>query len=282
MVKFVNEEIIDISGHMNRLLAEIDQKIGSKLLSELNNDFDRKHYPISIQRSEIAILLEGIDSRLRHIHSLKLQFFDTLEHDFIIGASSFSKYGVKCTFILPGTIIQKEFQVIDQTGYADVVHAAFRDFILTASSLLENLVRLSETLVRKVIVNSPKKAPQAGSETLQLYREFLEILIKLEYRDKDDLHSCLLAYNVFFEKYLAPLYRLRGSFIHGYHENLIVDVQNGYLVRQIDESFKQLSNTELMLDQFAEHVFGNLSGFTIDLLGCLTKKIADPSVKIPV
>jgi hypothetical protein len=223
MVALVNENIVDISTHTNALVVEIDKKINGSLLSLLNDDFHHKHYPVSINRAEIGYILDGIDARLRHSHELKLQFFDTLDHDLISGIAPITRFSTHCTFTFPGTVINREFSVTDRIGYLSVVHTAFQDFILTTSSLLENLVRLSETLVRKVIVNSPKRKAQACTETLQLYLEILQVLVKLEYRPKDDLHACLFNFSIFFEKYLIPLYKLRGSFIHGYRQNLIID-----------------------------------------------------------
>jgi hypothetical protein len=283
MVAIINEAIIDISSNKNALLVEIDKKIGAGLLSFLNDDFHNdKLYPISIDRKEIGYLLDGIDARLRLAHELKLQFFETLSHDFICGISSLASYGAKCAFTLPGTVINREFSVIDRVGYFDVIHAAFQDFVLTASSLFENLVRMIETLVRKVIINSPKRPASPGNETLQLYLEFLQILSKLQYRPTDDLHSCLAGFDGFFKSFLIPFYKLRGSFIHGYQQNLIIDPTGVCLVRRIDNSFSALSTTDLMLDQFSGQIFENLKNLTAGLMDCLTKKIADPGVKIPI
>lgn len=285
MVRLINENIVNISTNKNALLVEIDKKISGSLLSKLNDDFHHKHYPVSIDRTEIGFLLDGIDARLRHAHELKLEFFDTLEHDLICGVSPITtRFGARCSFTLPGTVINREFSITDRTGYLDVVHTAFQDFILTIASLLENLVRLTETLVRKVIVNSPKRKAQAGTETLQLYIEFLEILTKLNYRVKDDVHTCFTSFDPFFEKYLVPLYKLRGSFIHGYRENLVIDpiTTGACLVRRIDDSFNQLSNADLILNQFADQIFDNLEKLTIDLLDCLAKKIGDPTAHIPI
>jgi len=284
MVALVNETIVDISSNKNALLVEVDKKISASLLSLLNDGFhNEKLYPISINRNEIGYLLDGIDARLRHAHELKLQYFDTLNHDFISGISPVTSFGARCTFTFPGTVINREFSISDRIGYFDVVHAAFQDFILTMSSLLENLVRITEMLVRKVIINSPKRPSPPGNETLQLYLEFLDMLVKLQYRPKDDLHGCFASFDVFFKSYLVPLYKLRGSFIHGYHQNLVIDSSTGVcLVRSIDNTFGTLSKTDLMLDQFSERVFENLENLTVKLLDCLTRKISEPAAKIPI
>jgi hypothetical protein len=281
MVTHVNADIVDISACKIALLTEIDKKIAANLLSALNDDFsDNTRYPIAIKnRTEINYVLDGIDARLRHAHQLKLQFLDTLNHEMISGNAPITTYAVRCTFTFPGTVINREFSVSDRWGYLEVVRSAFQEFILTISSLLENLVRLMETLVRKVIVIL-KERRQNGTETLHLYREFFQVLVKLEYRPKDDLHACLANYDSFFDRYLDPLYKLRGSFIHGYRENLTLDVTGVCLVGQADSRFN-LSKTELMVDQFSEFVFSSLSNFTVDLLNCLTSKISDPVVKIP-
>lgn len=162
---------------------------------------------------------------------MKLQFFEPIEHDLICGVTPITtRFGARCTFTLPGTVINREFSISDRAGGC------------------------------------------RSTETLQLYLEFLQILIKLDYRTKDDLHICFSNFDVFFEKYLVPLYKLRGSFIHGYRENLIIDSMGigACLVRRIDDSFNQLSVTELILDQFAEQVFLNMEQLTVDLLACLT------------
>jgi len=284
MVKMITEAIVDISANRNALMAEVDNKINGNLLSLLNDDFhDNKLYPIKINRTEINNLLNGIDARLRHMHELKIQFFDTLDHDFICGTSALTEYGANCTFTLPGTVINREFKTTDPSGYFEVTHTAFQDFILTVSSLLENLVRLNEMLIRKVILNSLKRAATPGNETFELYLDFLQALVKLHYRTNDDLHICMGNFDTFFKRYLKPLYKLRGSFIHGYNQNLVIDAANGIcVIRRIDNSFDTFSNTEVMLDQFSEHIFDNVRNLTIDLLNCLTNKISDPAAHIPI
>ncbi len=182
-----SHSIVDISSIKNALILEIDKKLSGKLLSYRNDDYHDKPYPIEINKAEIENLLNGVDARLRNAQQLKLQFFDTLDHDFICGVVPMTSFGVRCSFVLPGTAIMREFEITDRGAYLDVVNTEFRDFILTVASLLENLVRLTETLVTKVIVNVPNKRGQTGSETLHAYREFMNILIKLEYRTKDDL-----------------------------------------------------------------------------------------------
>src|SRR5579864_2246017 len=120
MVKVVNKGIVNISSNKNALLVEVDKKLSGGLLSNLNDDFHHKLYPVSINRAEIGFLLDGIDARLRHAHQLKLEFFDTIDHDLISGISPITSFGTRCTFTLQGTVITREFSISDRTGYLDI------------------------------------------------------------------------------------------------------------------------------------------------------------------
>lgn len=245
------------------LLNEVSQKIAANATRTLNFDM-HDNYKIDIQ--EIENRLNGIALKFRKCEINYYQYFDDLHHDILTG-NTWDLPISRQRIFSDGTAKTKQlFEVDDQILYQELINVQFQEFILFIASVIENLVYLAETLVRKVVVHLKGKHPP--SIIMQNYIATLALLIKLDYRTNDSISQCLDNHKTFFEKYLPTINSYRNSFIHGYKSRLTV-VGSEYMLET--PSAPIFPNTlDTRVDGFTQSVLENMSLIIPDFLKAIT------------
>lgn len=224
------------------LLNEVSQKIAASATRTFNSDM---HDNYKIDYQEIEMRLSGIALKFRKCEINYYFYFDDLHHDILTGDTRDLPISRQRIFS-DGTATTKQlFDVDDQISYQELINGQFQEFILFISSVIENLVYLAETLVRKVVVHLKGKQPP--SIIMQNYIATLNILIKLNYRSTDLISGCLDNHKTFFEKYLPTINSYRNSYIHGYRSKL------------------KASGSEYMLDSPLSPIIANSLDARVDL-----------------
>jgi hypothetical protein len=148
------------------------------------------------------------------------------------------------------------------------------------SSLYENLVRLTEIFLKKIIVH-PKKNNKNISSPYQLLLDYWEVLVSLEYRQKDSCYNSIDRHKDFLETYNRILNQLRNRFAHGYSLNLYVGGSD-YRIQNLDEQNFSSDSPYLIMNIFTEEVLKNTKELINDFLAALVTDIKVPGQKIPM
>jgi len=105
--------------------------------------------------------------------------------------------------------------ILIQTGtplqYKALIDNNFQYFILSIASLYENLVFLSEMLLKKTVLHLKKNPPQ--STPLETLIDFRRLLITLDYRTSDAFITCIDKYSAYFDSFLPAITKLRNSWL---------------------------------------------------------------------
>jgi len=175
-------------------------------------------------------------------------------------------------------ILKEDIEINDKSFYKEIIDLNFQHFILMLASLYENIVRLAEILIKKIIVHLPENKPI--SSPLHSYIDFLNILLDLGYRKKDHISSCLSTHTSFLTKYLSTINMLRNRFIHGYSINLGNDGYN-YKITTFDPLNFTKNSADLNIDEFSKNIIAGTKSFMLDLLTSLYKAIKPSHKNIP-
>lgn len=267
---------MDFYSKRTSLINEVVSKVSNNRLSYVNDCFHSKYV---VNPGDLGTLLESIEGKLRKCQILYLLYFDKLEHSILTGSVASLPFRTKAEFSYGTYVINQEFEINDRTVYQEMLDGNLQTFVLTAASILENLVLLKEILFRKVIIHTSKTMPQ--STPMSMYRDFLNLLIALNYRSQDSLYNCLLKYDTFFETYLKTINELRNSYTHGYKTNTLV-IAGIYTVRNLDTNRFSPTSPQLILNNFTKEIFDNLANFTDDLLDCLVSEVQVATSPIPL
>jgi hypothetical protein len=210
---------------------------------------------------------------------LYFSYFENLDHDVLSGNPTSLPLVRDCTFTDSTAQFHTLIEINDKSLYQEVIDLNFQNFIFVVASLYENIVRLAEIVIKKVIVHLKNRPPL--SSTLQDYIAYLNILIDLGYRKNDRLHVCIKVYTPYFDRYLDTISILRNGFIHGYSNNLSSDGFNYKITRYNSANFSAAS-AELNLDFFSKKILDETKSFTIELLDALKLSIRHHKKNIPV
>lgn len=269
--------LTDISTLSNILQNEIVSKIASGDVLTVNTDI---HKDLKIEATETRVLLNTIQRKLRDCEMLYFTYFETVDHSTLCGANLASPKIISIDFSYGTNIIKLKLEINDKDAYSDLIQSNFQTFILTLSSLYENIARLTEILIKKIIVHGKKNVPLSSPYSLLL--EYWKMLVSLSYRNHDNFYSCIQTHDVFLSKYSLPLNNLRNRFIHGYNIHLFSDGTEFRVSPIIDTSVFSNTSPELILDVFANEIFLNTKNLITDFLNALISEIQIPGQRIPM
>ncbi len=257
------------------LLVMVNKKIMRAKVSPINENLSSK---LKVDINVFTELLNGLEAKFRRCEMLHLAYFQNVDHAILSGSSASLPFLMDCTFT-DGTVNFKYiYECDDKQFYKEVIDLNFQNFILVIASIYENLVILSEILLKKVIVHLKDRGPL--SSPLHDYLAFLDVLISLGYRKNDVLYNCILTFNIFFKTYLLTINQLRNRFIHGYSVNLNTDGFNYKLITFEKGAFTAASPL-LNLDAFTEAVLNNTRNFIRTLFVALEQSTRHHSRSIP-
>lgn len=206
----------DLSIEKNNLIALVTRKIAELKVTDTNERFDKK---LKIEIASVTDILDAIESKIKRAEIIYHTYFASLDHGILSGNSATLPLQVNNVFMDGTAQLEYSFKVDDKGAYKELIDLNFQNFILLMASIYENLVILSEMLIKKVVVGMP----QPISIPLHNYTMHLKNLITLGYRKNDKLNTCILSSAAFFDKYLSHMNSLRNRFIHGYSINLASD-----------------------------------------------------------
>ncbi|MCR8556975.1 hypothetical protein KXD93_04950 [Mucilaginibacter sp. BJC16-A38] len=264
------------------LMGIVEPKIIGRRFSDLNKRFSND---LAVQLDSIEQLLNAIEAKLRGCEVIHYSYFDSLHHGILAG--SFNPRDLPLTtdveFVEGTSRRQVTLTYADPFLYREAVHMQFQQFVLLLSSFFENVVRLSEILLKKVVLHGKKNKPQ--SIPLPEYLYHLRALTELGYRGHDPLYHCYDRHSLFLDKYLPTLVSLRNSYIHGYETKLSVarTAPGGpekYLLTECDRPLLP-GSPELELGSFTAELLNGTTAFLNDLLAALKDAVADPGATLP-
>lgn len=269
MVKATSKTISlsDFLTEKNNLLTEVSHKITSNSLHPYNYEM---HDNYKIDLTEIQKRLDGITQKFRKCEMNYYLYFDDIHHNVLTVDQSDLPISRQRLFSDGPAQTRRFFDVNDKHLYIELINAQFQEFILFVSSVIENLVYLAETLVRKVVVHLRGKHPP--SIIMQNYVATLEILLKLQYRTTDLMSTCLGNHKPFFDKYLPTINAYRNSYIHGYRAKLIA-VGSEYM---LDSPLAplQINTPDARIDIFSLEVINNVKRLIPDFFNAIAQTIS--------
>ena len=275
MVITVN--LTDLAAERNQLLAIVTRKIAASKSTTLNEEFDSN---LKITLPAITGLLNAIESKIHHAEILYYSYFENVDHAVLCGSSATLPISMQATFLYGTALIKNEISIDDKAIYKEIIDMEFQNFILTTASLFENIVRLAEILVKKVIVHQLGDRFRPISSTLFHYKNIFDSLLKLGYRRTDIISRCLLTHTPFMTKYLVTINNLRNSFIHGFANNLADDGYN-YKVARYETTAFSATTPELNIDEFTKNIITESRQFYKDMLVAISAHIKPSGKSIP-
>jgi len=230
-------------------------RIAARQINQINFDI---HDNYKLEDHLINERLDAITNKFRKCQMAFYLYFDELDHEILVGRSTNLPLSRECVFQSTGGVVKQYFEVTEKTLYQELIDYHFQEFILFTSSVLENLVYLSETLVRKVSIHPKKSAPL--SIPLKNYMELLDYLHRLNYRNPaDPIAACLRTHQVFLDRFLPTINTFRNRFIHGYTKRLI-PTSYEYVLSGAEAPFSA-GSPDLAIDVFTRTIVSNLEQF---------------------
>ncbi len=194
---------------------------------------------------------------------------------------------IETEFYFGTYILKNRIDINDPLLYKELIDTNFQHLILTIASLYEVLVKLCETLLKKIVIYDGIKSPYLSIH-LKLFILNWDKLVDLGYRKNDDFYNCFSSHRTFLNKYLIQVNSLRNRFIHGYSVNLEVNASHSeYVVSNHDTTnFPNVSGggiiPELVLSNFVSHIVTNSKALTIDILNLFKMKLDHHKTKVPM
>lgn len=272
MVKPIN--LTQLGVLKSELLTIVSKKIAAGKTSLINQDLNDK---LKIDKKILSEILDSIETKIRECEMIFHTYLEFPNHDVLSGRLASLPIVLNLEFTYDTNILKKSIEINDKPLYKEIVDMNFRHFILLIASIYENIVFLSELLMKKIILYLPHKRPP--SEPLHDFVSFLKALIKLGYRKDDEINKCILIYNSFFEKYLLTINYLRNRFMHGFTDNLASD-NSVYKIVSFLPPFTK-NSAELEIDFFSDKVLAESKTFVSAIIIALTKSIKHSSKSIP-
>lgn len=259
----------------NALIARVNRKVLSAKTTNINELINNK---LRVDVGVITDVLSGIEAKFHKCEMIYLSYLEHADHAVLSGNSATLPIHMECNFMDSTALFQEIFKCDDKNLYRNNIDMNFQTFILMMASIYENLVTLSEIISKKVVVHTKEKPPI--STPLGDYLEYLKILIRLGYRDNDDLNRCVAIHTPYFELYLSTINMLRNRYIHGYSRHLNSDGFNYKIITFDNQKFTAASPL-LEMNVFADTVLNNTRSFITDLYTSLEKTIRHHTKKVP-
>ncbi len=255
--------------------AALESAAGIKFSASLTNNFNHtinKRFILSAD--ELRLRLDGITGKFRACEMLGGLYFENLDHD-LLTATAFNLPLIRrCTFTDAGSSITKLFELNDHISYREVINYTFQEFILFCASILENLVYLSETLLRKVVIHLPNQGPQ--SILMDSFKTLLGYLHDFDYRNRTEpVQLWLIRHKDFFDRFLKNINFNRNRFIHGYKTSLRPNNSEYQLAEP--QSTLTLTSPYINVEVFVTEVINGLRVIIPDFFVALTNTITAAS-----
>lgn len=245
-------ELSEFVAERGALYTIASTRIAARNINQINFDI-HDHY-----RLDEILIRERIDAIIKKFRKCQMTFFlyfDELDHDLLVGRSTNLPLSRERLYQSSGGVIKQYFEVNEKSLYQELIDYHFQEFILFTSSVLENMVYLSETLIRKVSIHPKKNAP--SSIPMKNYMEMLEYLYRLNYRNPEEpIATCLKAHKFFLDKYLPTIATFRNRYIHAF-PRLLVSTGHEYSLTGVQLPLTS-SSAGLAVDEFAKAVIDNL------------------------
>lgn len=257
----------EFSAERAQLLSIVSSRISANQINPVNFDI---HANYELQDSLILDRLNAITNKFRKCEMTYYLYFDELDHDVLVSKSASLPIIRERIFQSTGGVIKQYFEVDDRVLYQELIDYHFQEFILFTSSVLENLVYLSETLVKKVLIH-PKKSPPL-SIPMKNFMELLDYLHRLNYRNPTDpVATCLRTHEPFLNRYLPTINALRNRYIHGFQKKLISDTYEYVLMSP--ELPISAGAADLNVTEFTKNITENLKQFIPAFFNSITTTI---------
>jgi hypothetical protein len=257
----------EFSAECNSLNNIVRQRISLTTINKLNFEI---HDNYKIDANLINERINAIINKFRKCEMIYHLYFDELDHGILTSTSNNFPIVSQRTFQTSQGSIKLYFEADSRILYQELIDYNFQEIILFISSVLENLVYLSETLIRKVSIHTKKNKPQ--SITMNNFMELLDYLHRLNYRNSaDPIATCMRTHSVFLDRYLPTISVFRNKYIHGFSRNLKSDLYE-YI---ITEPLSPIGNgaTDLNVNVFAKNIIENLQIFIPDFFAAITATV---------
>jgi len=256
------------------LYFSASSRISDNLTDTINYEI-HKNYKLEI--SLIDERLQAITNKFRKCEMIYHLYFDELDHNILTSTTANLPISSQRLFQSSDGEIKQYFEVDSRVLYQELIDYQFQDMILFTSSILENLVYLSETLVKKVSIHTKKNKPQ--SITMENFIELLGYLHRLKYRiDTDPIRTCLGTHTIFLTRHLPTINSFRNRFVHGYAKNLFSD---GYEYKLSNVELPLTSaSPEISVSEFTKNIIENLKRLIPEFFTAITTTI-NASTELP-
>lgn len=257
----------EFSLERTNLLNAASSRISGNLFNTINFEI-HNHY--ELDTNLIKSRLDAITQKFRKCEMIYHLYFDELDHGILASASTNLPISSQRFFQSSDGEVKQYFEADSRALYQELIDYQFQDMILFTSSILENLVYLSETLVKKVSIHVKKSPPQ--SITMISFIELLGYLQRLNYRNTGDpIASCLSSHNHFLSRYLPTINSFRNKFIHGYAKNLMSDGHEYRLSNVLSPLTS--SSAEVEVREFTKNIIENLKRLIPEFFTAITTTI---------
>jgi len=288
----VRESLSDFSIQKNTIVYAISNKISNGLYAQTLHDSFK---PSNFNITDIENIINSIESKLRKVEIIYFTYFySEYERSIIVNDSMTSNKIIETEFFFSTNVLKNRIEINDSKLYKECIDTNFQTFILTISSIYEVLVKLIETLLKKIVLYDGNRVPYQ-SITLKLLIQNWDKLVYLKYRNNDDFYNWRNTHRQFLDKYLETINMLRNRFIHGYSSHLDNKNYNTYIITKYEENQPNSNSTtgfqkpqngglilELEVDTFVKDVLNNTTIVIVELLDLFVKKLSHHKTKIPM
>lgn len=281
----VSQQLSDYNTKKTLIVTKVASKISSNLFDENLHDSFRDS---KLKIDDVELMINSIERRLRELEVIYYTHFGS-EYDssIIINGSLILDKIIETEFFYSTEIITNRITINSASLYKEIIDDNFRSFILTVASLYEVLVRLTETLTKKIVLYDGLRSPYQSIPLMTMLLNW-DRLLDLDYRIPDTIYSCYQNHRLFLNKYLLQINNLRNRFIHGYSINLEKNIlHNKYMVinHRLQE-FPQVRNggiiTELVVNDFVKNILNNTQTLVTDILNGFVTELSVPNKEIPL
>ncbi len=266
--------LTDFRNERTSLLSAAEAKINAGHVNRINHKI-HNHYEIS--NTLIKDRLDGITGKFRKLEKIYYLYFEGMDHDLLTATSVDLPLSRECTFIDAGATLKQYFEVDDRLAYQELIDYHFQEFILFSASILENLVYLSETLIRKVSIHLSGNKP--ASIVLPNFKILLDFLHELNYRNPvDPVPQWLNRNDAFIKRYFPTINELRNRYIHGFSRKLGPHGTEYIITEPLGELTQ--NSPDVNIEVFAEKILSNLRVMIPDFFNAVRDTII-PATQLP-
>lgn len=287
----VKKMLTEFSSQKNAIISNVAIQISRGNYDQAMHDAFK---PSKLNINEIESILSSIEQKIRKIEIIVFTYFETEYDSNIIvnrtmptSVSMVPSKVIETEFVYGTNVIKNRIEFNTPELYKDQIDNNFQTFILTVASLYEVLVKLFETLLKKIVLYDGERLPYQ-SIPLKTFLLNWDKLVDLGYRKNDEFYILVSGHRIYLDKYLNQINSLRNRYIHGYTDNTLIDISsNEYIVKNHDPvNFPNTPgtsiSTDLILKTFVNTVLLNSTLITTEFLNLFASKIGHHNRKLPI